>query len=50
MIFLLLCIALVVLIIVGDSKLQIWSSSRRMINADWMDDAEKFELIARWGA
>jgi len=50
MIFLLLFIALLVLIIIGDSKLQIWRSSRRMINAEWLNDKEKFDLIARWGA
>lgn len=50
MIFFILCIALVLLVIIGDSKLQIWDSKRRMINAEWLDDTKKFELITRWGA
>lgn len=50
MLFFILCIALVILIIIGDSKLEIWNSKRRMINAEWLDDDDKFDLIARWGA
>lgn len=50
MTFFILFILLVVLIIIGDSKLEIWNSKRRMINAEWLDDADKFDLIARWGA
>ncbi len=37
------------LIAVGAAKLQPWESSRDMINAEWLDNSDKFELIARWG-
>ncbi len=38
------------LVQVGCLKMQNWESSSRMINADWLDPSEKFNLIARWGA
>lgn len=40
---------LVVLIAVGAIYLQPITSSRHMLNVEWMDDAEKFALITRWG-
>ncbi len=50
MIMLILCISLlVVLATVGVDKLQSWKSSRHMINAEWLDDSEKFNLVSRWG-
>jgi hypothetical protein len=39
----------VVLVAVGAVYLQPWQSRRHMINAEWMDDSDRFELIARWG-
>lgn len=42
--------ALVVLALVGCLSLQTWNSQARMVNADWLDTAEKFKMIARWGA
>ena len=43
-------ILLFILVIAGSLKLQVWNSSVHMINVDWMDGAEKFKMIARWGA
>lgn len=39
----------VVLVAVGAILLQSVKSSRHMLNVEWMDEAEKFALIARWG-
>jgi hypothetical protein len=54
MVFLLLfgvcSILFLVLVLVGCVKAQSWDSPSRLINADWMSPAEKFNLIARWGA
>jgi len=50
MAFFILFILLAVLVVVGDLRMKIWDSKRRMINAEWLDDAEKFDLITRWGA
>ena len=50
MLFFLLCVALLALVVIGDFRMKIWDSKRRMINAEWMDDSAKFDLIARWGA
>lgn len=33
----------------GCVMLQVCDSRMRMINADWLDEAEKFKLISRWG-
>ena len=38
------------LFIFGFISLKTWESEGRMINADWLDDDEKFRLISRWGA
>ena len=48
--FICMFFVLIFLVIVGCLNLQTWNSSVRMINADWMDAAEKFKLITRWGA
>lgn len=40
----------VVLIVAGAAKSRTWESSMHMINVEWLDHPEKFELIARWGA
>ena len=40
---------LVVLVAVGALILQPIKSSKHMLNVEWMNDAEKFALIARWG-
>ena len=47
--FILFFCLLVLSIAVGAVNLQPWKSSRHMINAEWLDDSAKFELIARWG-
>jgi len=39
----------IVLVAVGAVNLQPWKSSRHMINVEWLDDSDKFELITRWG-
>lgn len=38
-----------VLLIVGFVTLQPWQSSQHIVNACWLNDSEKFALIARWG-
>lgn len=48
-IYLLLCCLFVVLISVGAVNLQPWESNRHVLNVEWMDDSDKFELITRWG-
>lgn len=40
---------LAALIAVGALILHPWQSCRHMLDVEWMDDAEKFALIARWG-
>ena len=40
---------LVVLVALGALILQPMKSNRHMLNVEWMNDAEKFALIARWG-
>ena len=40
---------LVAFIAIGSSKFKIGESSRDMINAEWLDCSDKFELITRWG-
>jgi len=50
MAFFILFILLAVLVVIGDLRMKIWNSKRRMINAEWLDDAAKFDLITRWGA
>jgi len=50
MILLTLCFCfLAVLVTVGAVKLQPWKSGRHMINAEWLEDSYKFELVTRWG-
>lgn len=51
MILLILSIALiVVLVIAGAAKSQVWNSGRYMINSHGLDEAMKFNLISRWGS
>ena len=38
------------LLIFGFISLKTWESEGRIINANWLDDEEKFHLISRWGA
>ncbi len=38
------------LLIFGFISLKTWESKGRIINADWLDDEEKFRIISRWGA
>lgn len=38
------------LLIFGSISLKTWESEGRIINADWLDDDEKFHLVSRWGA
>ena len=49
MVLFILCFVLVTFIAIGSSKLKIGESSRDMINAEWLDCSDKFELITRWG-
>jgi len=39
-----------VLLLVGCERAEVCNSGLHMINAGWMDEAEKFKLISRWGA
>ena len=43
------CCLFVVLLAVGAVNLQPWESKRHVLNVEWMDDSDKFELITRWG-
>lgn len=47
--YMLLCCLFVVLLAIGAVTLQPWKSRRHLLNAEWMDDADKFTLITRWG-
>ena len=40
---------IVAFIATGSSKLKFGESSRDMINAEWLDCSDKFDLITRWG-
>lgn len=42
-------IFLVVIIAFGATRLKAWKSGVRMMNAEWLEDNEKFRLITRWG-
>jgi len=42
--------AVLVLVLIGSLKLQVWNSGAHMTNTNGLDAAEKFHLIARWGA
>lgn len=51
MILLILSIALiVVLVVAGAAKAQVWNSGRYMINSNGLDDTMKFSVISRWGS
>jgi len=50
LVFLFWFCALLFLILVGRLVMQNGESPSRMINADWLDPSEKFNLITRWGA
>jgi hypothetical protein len=39
-----------VFLLFGCEKSAVCNSGLRMINADWLDEGEKFKLISRWGA
>jgi len=39
----------VILVSLGAVSLQPWESNRHVLNVEWMDDSDKFALIARWG-
>ena len=41
---------LAITFIIGCLNTQNRHGGARMINADWLEPAEKFHLIARWGA
>lgn len=47
--YILLCCLFVALVSVGAVNLQPWQSNRHLLNVEWMDDSDKFALIARWG-
>ncbi len=42
--------ALAVTVVINCLSMQNRQGGARMINADWLDPADKFHLIARWGA
>lgn len=47
--FFLFC-TLFVCALFGCSKIKSCNSSMWLLNADWLDQKEKFKLISRWGA
>ncbi len=49
MVIILCFFLLAAFIAIGSSKLRIWESRRHIINAEWLDSSEKFDLITRWG-
>jgi hypothetical protein len=49
MIMIILFIILVAVIAVGKVRQETRKSGALMINADWLDDSEKFRLVTRWG-
>lgn len=48
--FIIVFCTVVILTLAGCLKLQTWNSRAHLVNADWLDAAEKFKLISRWGA
>lgn len=40
---------LVAFVIAGHCKLSSAESSRYLVDAEWLDQSDKFKLIARWG-
>ena len=40
----------VILAIAGAIKLQVWNCGVHVMNAKWIDAAEKLHLVSRWGA
>jgi hypothetical protein len=49
MIMITLFIILVAVIAVGKVRQEARKSGVLMINADWLEDSEKFRLVTRWG-
>lgn len=49
LLFLSIC-AIVSVIVISCLSMQNRHGGARMINAEWMDPAEKFHFITRWGA
>ena len=49
MIMVLIIFIMVVLIVPSAIRSESWKSSVRMIDADWLDETEKFRLLSRWG-
>jgi hypothetical protein len=43
------CSFIVVLVVAGAAKLEIWESSMHVTNLQWLEDSAKFSLISRWG-
>lgn len=41
---------LFILVLSGYLRLKTWESQGRVVNADWLDNDEKFKLLTRWGA
>ncbi|HKJ04866.1 MAG TPA: hypothetical protein VJ974_04660 [Geopsychrobacteraceae bacterium] len=39
-----------ILALIGSLKLRTWDSGVHMTSVNSLDDAEKFHLLARWGA
>ncbi len=44
-----LTLLFVILIAAGATRLKIWESRKYIVNVEWLNDSDKFKLIARWG-
>jgi hypothetical protein len=45
-----LCFSFIVVsVVAGAAKLEIWKSSMHVTNVQWLEDSAKFSLISRWG-
>jgi len=45
----LLLSSFVILIAAGATRFKFWESRRYMVDVEWLDDTDRFKLIARWG-
>ena len=49
MIMALFLLLVVVSILPAAIRAETWNSNLRMIDADWLDETERFRLLSRWG-
>jgi len=42
-------LSIVALALAGFIRTKIWESNGRIINAEWLNDEDRFKLITRWG-